>query len=179
MNKRCFLCLAVLFSCHYTSYGQHSNDTSDYRGVNKNSIQATVGFAGLMGAYNVNYERKLVGFEKGTLIGLWSKIGFGGWAVWSSGGSYQSATLGILTGAKNNHFELNVGGARMFNNRSYEEAQDISAHFSEPQPLKSDYVHVRLVGTAGYRYQKPDGNFLFRCGIGYPETAFVGLGVAF
>lgn len=179
MHKRCFFFLAIVFFCYYTSYGQNSNDAIDHAGVNKNAIQATVGFVGLMGAYNVNYERMLVGFEKGTLIGLWSKVGYGGWGVWSTGGPYQSATLGVLTGAKNNHFELHVGGARMFNTRSYEHDQHISSHLSEPQPLKSDYVDVRLVGTAGYRYQKPNGNFLFRCGIGYPETVFVGLGVAF
>ncbi|MDO6391643.1 hypothetical protein Q4E40_16025 [Pontibacter sp. BT731] len=179
MNKRCVFFLAIVFSCYHTSYGQNSINTIDQARVNKNAIQVTGGFAGLMGAYNMNYERKLVGFEKGTLMGLWSKVGFGGWGVWSTGGPYQSATLGILTGAKKHHFELTVGGARMFDKISYEHAQHISAHFSEPQPLKSDYVDVRGVGTAGYRYQKPDGNFLFRCGIGYPETVFVGLGIAF
>jgi hypothetical protein len=179
MIKRCFLCFFLTILCYYTSYGQDINETIDHPEVNKNAIQATVGFAWLMGAYNVNYERMIISFEKGTLVGLWSKIGFGGWGVWSTGGPYQSVTLGILTGAEKNHFELNVGGARMYNRSGYKHDQDINNYLSEPQPQKSDYVNIKLVGTAGYRYQKPNGNFLFRCGIGYPETSYVGFGVAF
>lgn len=107
MEKRCFLFFALIIFCYYTSYGQDRNETIDHTEINKNSIQATVGFSWLMGAYNVNYERMIIGFEKGTLIGLWSKIGFGGWGVWSTGGPYQSVTLGILSGAEKSHFELN------------------------------------------------------------------------
>lgn len=179
MIQRCILLFALILFCYHTTYGQSSRDTVDQAVINKNTIHATVGFAWLMGAYSVNYERMLVGFENRTLKGLWTKVSYGGWGVWSTGGPYQSVTLGILTGAKNSHFELNLGGARMVNNSGYEHDQGINSHLSEPQPSKSDYIHFNLVGTVGYRYQKPGGNFLFRCGIGYPETIFVGLDTAF
>ncbi|WP_416866433.1 MAG: hypothetical protein ACMVP2_01520 [Imperialibacter sp.] len=33
--------------------------------------------------------------------------------------------------------------------------------------------------NVGYRYQKPDGNFLFRAGIGTPEGGYLSVGIAF
>lgn len=180
MKQWRFLFLTIVLACCHTAYGQSSHDTVDEPAeIKKNSIHAIVGFAGVAGSCSINYERMLVAFEKGTLVGLWSKVGVGVAGVWSSGGPYQSVTLGVLTGAKNNHFELNIGGARMVNNIGYEDAQRMSAYFAEPPPSKSDFVDFKVAGTVGYRYQKPQGKLLFRCGIGFPETIFVGLGVAF
>jgi len=179
INQRFFLLFFIVFFSYKTTYGQNLSDTINLEKPNRNLIHATIGIAGLAGTYHVNYERMLIGFEKGTLAGLWSKVGVGGWGVWSAGGPYQSISVGILTGPHRNHFELNAGVARMFNRIGFEREQSLSTQLSEPQPFKSGYVNVSLVGTAGYRYQKPDGSFMFRSGLGYPEIIYVGFGVAF
>lgn len=79
-------------------------------------------------------------------------MGIGTWGVWSSGGPYQSLAVGLLTGDNSGHFELNIGGARMFDTSAYKHEQSMSNYFSEPQPLKSEYVNPSIVGAMGYRY---------------------------
>ncbi|PVY41781.1 hypothetical protein [Pontibacter virosus] len=169
---------AALSLCSHT-YAQESADAEGNQGFRKNAILATMGTVGLMGAYNLSFERMLLASKEGSIQGLWTKAGVGGWGVWSTGGPYQSLMLGTMTGKRNSHLELNGGLARMFNKTGYDHAEDMSTYFSEPQPLKSDYIHIRIVGAVGYRFQKPTSRFLFRSGVGYPETLYLGIGAAF
>jgi hypothetical protein len=163
----------------YPSYGQ-SRDENHQGGVKKNALQVSAGFSGFRGGYNVTYERLIVSFEKNSLMGLWAKGGFGGWGViYSTGGPYQHLSLGILTGKNKGHFELNFGGARMYNKTGLEHETALRDHHSEPKPTKDDYVDFSPIGAMGYRYQKPSGNFLFRCGVGYPESIYIGFGLGF
>jgi hypothetical protein len=179
MSKKIILLYLLVLSCCSLSYGQERGDSLQQVGFRKNSVHATAGFAGLMGAYNVTYERMILESKGDGFQGLWVKVGTGGWGVWSSGGPYQSLMLGILTGARSSHFELNFGIVRMVNKSTYERDKYTSDFYSEPAPSKSSYTHIRPAGSVGYRYQKPGGRFLFRTGIGYPETLYLGLGTAF
>ena len=181
MTQRLLLfCLFLLVST-LPSFAQATSDTTELEParLKKNAIYVTLGTVSLAGAYNINYERMIVGFDQGSVQGLWAKAGVGYWGVWSVGGPYQSLTLGILTGPKSSHFELNAGVARMVNQQGYDNAELINGDNPEQPPLRSDYIDINPVGSMGYRYQKPGGHFLFRAGLGYPETLYVGLGVAF
>lgn len=178
-HKSIYLTLVAVFLLCYHTYGQEQTTTEGTKSYKKNAILATVGTVGLMGAYSLSYERMLLASKEGSIQGLWAKVGAGGWAVWSSGGPYQSLMLGTMTGKKNSHFELNFGLARMVDKSAYDRAKHISDHLAEPQPSKSDYINMRAAGSAGYRFQKPTSRFLFRTGVGYPETLYLGIGAAF
>lgn len=174
MRKAPFLITAIIFST-LTGYGQ--SEPPDYK-VTRNVVQLSAGFGGYFGAYNVNYERLLIQFEDNSLVGLWGKVGLGEYAViYDLGGPYQHVSLGLLGGRKKSHFELNFGGARMYDKRGFEGYWKIQ--YPSTAPKKANYVQWNPVGSMGYRYQKPDGNFVFRTGLGYPEGVFIGLGVAF
>lgn len=45
--------------------------------------------------------------------------------------------------------------------------------------LKGEVDFPQLGGTFAYRYQKPQGNFIFRFGVGIPEIMFAGVGFSF
>jgi hypothetical protein len=91
MDKKFTLLCLLMISCYSLSYGQERGDTLQQAGFKKNSVHVTVGFAGLMGAYNVTYERMILETKQGTFQGLWAKVGAGGWGVWSSGGALPVA----------------------------------------------------------------------------------------
>lgn len=178
--KYIFFMFSWVYLCSVCSaYAQESASVATGRALKKNVIHATAGTAGLMGAYNLNYERMLAGGKEGNLKGLWAKAGVGGWGIWSSGGPYQSLMLGALTGQKSSHFEINFGLARMVDQSAYDHAKHMSIYLSEPLPPKSNFINIRAVGSAGYRLQKPGGRFLLRTGIGYPEAVYLGIGAAF
>ena len=175
MQKLLILLIPITLSGFF-AYGQ-LEQTSPKR-IRKNAVQVSAGFGGVIAAYNANYERLIIQFEDNSLVGLWGKVGLGEWGEYgNNGGSYQQLMMGILTGKNKGHLELNLGGARMYNKRGFENYWMIN----DPQikPVKADYVQLNLVGSIGYRYQNPNGNFVFRTGLGYPEGAFIGLGVAF
>ena len=175
MRKSAVLVVAITLFSH-AIFGQSEQVSSER--VRKNVVQASAGFGGVIAAYSVNYERLVIQFEDNSLIGLWGKVGVGGWAEYgNNGGDYQQLTVGLLTGKRRGHLELNFGGARMYNQQGFENYWMIN----DPQakPVKSNYVRWNPVGSLGYRFQKPDGGILFRTGLGYPEGIFIGLGASF
>lgn len=179
ISKSIFPAIAAVLLLYSQAYAQEQEPAESHPGFKKNVVFATVGTVGLMGAYSLSYERMLLANKESSFAGLWARAATGAWAVWSSGGPYQSLMLGTMTGQKNSHFELNFGLARMVDSRAYDHAKNISDYLSEPQPSKSDYVNMRVAGSAGYRFQKPTSRFLFRAGAGYPETLYLGIGAAF
>jgi hypothetical protein len=92
------------------------------------------------------------------------KAGFGAWSAPNSGndpgfmGSYFLSQYGILTGVKKHHFEVSAGFTKFFGAKN---------------------VETLLSGSIGYRRQKPDSQFIFRTGVGWPETLYLGIGVSF
>ncbi len=113
MNKKHLLFFFFLIF----SFISRAQDNVEHKtNANKNSINATLGNAGFMGAFNLSY-----GYEHGQYMDL----------------------------------------------------------FYQPPPTVSDFVGLGFVGSLGYRYQKPKGNFLFCYGIGYPESIYLSLGAAF
>ncbi|MBX0333092.1 hypothetical protein K3G39_07570 [Pontibacter sp. HSC-14F20] len=178
-RKSIYLILVAAFLLCSHTYAQEMAPAEGNQGYRKNAILATAGTVGLMGAYSLSYERMLLASKEGSMQGLWAKVSVGGWGVWSSGGPYQSVMLGTMTGRKNNHLELNFGLARTVDNSAYDHVKKLSEHFSEPQPLKSDYINLRPAGSIGYRYQKPASRLFFRAGAGYPEILYLGIGAAF
>ena len=110
---------------------------------------------GLFSEASLNYERSIYSGEK---ISLYGRLGggYGGILVWM--GDFGWGGLGaitMLTGKKNNHFELNAGGFLGFEDTDNE-------------------AFIFPIFNVGYRYQKPEGGFIFRANAG-----IISLGLSF
>ena len=103
---------------------------------------------GLFSQGVMNYERQIF---SGKTVSWYGRLGggYGGWLEPFSA-EYGWGGLGaitMLTGKKNNHFELNAGGFLGFED-TYNEA------------------FIFPIFNVGYRYQKPEGGFIFRANAG-------------
>jgi hypothetical protein len=124
--------------------------------MSKNSIYFDTGIIPGIHAF-VNYERSLYQGKKVSWYGRMG-FGFGGILLANSGfGGLGGVTM--LTGKKNSHFELNTG---IFSGKDI----DYSNSFAYP------------LLDVGYRYQKPDGGFIFKAKLGILGVG-IGLGYAF
>lgn len=88
-------------------------------------------------------------------------MGGGLMAFWESSGWFTMATYTSLTGKGSNHLEVGLGA--MYAEYTEEEAEAI----------------LLPAGNLGYRFQKPDGRFIFRTGVGFPEAIYISFGFSF
>ena len=100
---------------------------------------------------------------------MYSRLG-GGYGVWVDlfNSDYGWGGLGaitMLTGKKNNHFELNAGGFL-----GIEKVKGVGSYQGEV----FYYPFVFPIFNLGYRYQKPEGGFIFRANAG-----IISLGLSF
>lgn len=101
-----------------------------------------------------------VRFFNGNKISWYGRAGAGlGGVLLLTGGPGGSASVTMLTGKNNHHFELN-GGVFIGYDEYYK-----------------DMFYLPIVDF-GYRYQKPSGGFLFKTKLGILGLGF-GLGYAF
>ena len=121
----------------------------------KNTTYVTVGFALLWGAVNANYEQMIWKSQDRFIQSLWFRIGAGSYAAWDAEGINFVATLNALTCKKNTHLEFGLG----------------ATYFG------GDISLITPAGALGYRFQKPKGHFIFRTGIGWPESFYLSFGV--
>ena len=115
---------------------------------------------GLFSEASLNYERSIYSGEKiswyGRLGGGWGgKVEWGGDFGWGGLGA-----ITMLTGKKNNHFELNAGGFL---------GLDCPCVIG-----KDGEAFIFPIFNVGYRYQKPEGGFIFRANAG-----IISLGLSF
>ncbi|MFT5669039.1 MAG: hypothetical protein ACI9DK_003250 [Vicingaceae bacterium] len=130
--------------------------SSEQNEMSRNSIYFDTGVIPGVHAF-VNYERS---FYQGEKVSWFGRVGFGyGGLILGDGGFGGLGAVTMLTGKKNSHFELNTGV------------------FSGKETDGSNSVIFPLL-DAGYRYQKPDGGFVFKAKIGILGVG-IGLGYAF
>ncbi|MEQ8417073.1 MAG: hypothetical protein RIB71_21505 [Imperialibacter sp.] len=72
--------------------------------------------------------------------------------------NYLAAMPTLVFGSGNHHAEAGIG-------------------FTVASPGHDPKLWGAL--NVGYRYRKPDGNFLFRAGVGAPEGGYLSVGIAF
>lgn len=123
-----------------------------------NAIYGSVGIGGLYFTATAYYERMFQRNVQKSKIATFVKLGYGGAAYWGGESPYVLGQFGILTGVRKHHMEVSAG----------------LVHSPD-----DSYVSSPLSGSIGYRFQKPDGHFIFRTGVGWPEALYVGLGVSF
>jgi hypothetical protein len=150
------LLLVITILTFALNLNAQSNDTNE---LSKNSVYLDTGL-GYGGQVSINYERQIYSGEKLTWFG---RVGAGAAYKWRnnniSSGPGGLAAITMLTGKRNNHFELNAGTFIVSNSDD---------NNSGVYPLLD----------AGYRYQKPNGGFVFKAKIGILGLG-IGLGYAF
>ncbi|MBR9920603.1 MAG: hypothetical protein GYB31_07165 [Bacteroidetes bacterium] len=146
---------------------------------NNNAVYGTVGYLILYGVVNGSYERNIYRSESGFFRAAAIRAAYGGYATWGEEGRDHSLSLIGLTGSGNNHFEAGLGLHARFDRLGYKIGVSNAEYFGEPKPGFNDYTMWWPHATAGYRFQKPDGWFVFRTGVGFPEAVYLSFGVAF
>lgn len=131
-----------------------SNGTNE---LSKNSVYFDTGQVPGVHAF-INYERSLY---QGKKVSWYGRAGFGyaGFLL-GDGGLGGLGAVTMLTGKRNSHFELNAG---VFTGKEIDDS--------------ADSVTLPLLDV-GYRYQKPNGGFLFKAKVGILGVG-IGLGYAF
>lgn len=174
MRSRSSLVHTSLTLSEIADYSQNSINSHDYwfkRGttyierkkavkypyVNRNLIYGNATYLLYSYSITLNYER-LLSINR-DLRGAWGlRLGFG---IINTSGKMAMATLTNLRGKGKNKFEMSFGGVFINEEHSF------SKHF------------VSVCLTAGYRYQNPESQFMFRTGIGTPEGIYAGIGYQF
>ena len=104
------------------------------------------------------YERMFQKNAQKSNVSTFLRAGYGGMAGWDETSSYILAQLGLLTGLKKHHLEASIGAV---------------------VSLNSYYDIFPVSGNIGYRMQKAQGHFIFRTGLAWPETFYIGIGGSF
>jgi len=134
------------------------NPTSTF---NKNALHFNLGVQLLVSAtVLVNYDRLIFENQK---LAFFLRGGYGRFTYYQDKSTERFLQYQLVSvfGKKDSHFEASLGFLSNLNRD-----QELLPRFS-------------LAGSVNYRYQDPRGPFLFRIGIGRPETIFLGLGIAF
>ena len=115
-------------------------------------------FLGNGGLYSLNYDRELV-------EGLRVRIGYAGWTAEDLFGgpatSMQTVPVSLHVVRGRGRHQADIGGGAVMGRR--ERAAGLGGDSGS---------FTSLVGVIGYRYQRPEGGFVFRAGF----TPFYGLG---
>lgn len=114
-----------------------------------------------IGAY---MEKLLLQLQGGPLKTFWIRGGIGLFYDTSNPAPLASLSLHALSGRNNNHLELGIGVGGISQNN---QALDLGSWGFFP------------TWAVGYRFHPPRETFMFRCGIGLPESVYLGVGVTF
>lgn len=151
--SRTVLCL-ILLSFIFSTPNFSQESQSGKKGISPISLYGSVGISGVWVTASGYIEAMIT--TPGNInpffrVGIAAATGF---AV----GTHMAIEGGILTGKGKSHFEITGGW-----------------HYG----FSEWYDFLPIGGSVGYRYQKPEGGFIFRTGIGYTEGLYVGIGVRF
>lgn len=164
--KTLFVTLLLLFA--FKAHSQEVNADRITPKLTKNAIYGTLGvfpsLSPLYASYSINAERELWNFG-GFVKSIRARLGGGEWVSDSIGGEpkegiHFTGTINVLTGARTFHMEVNFG--TIYLNDKLEQEN-----------------HLLPAFRFGFRLQKPEGNFLFRLGAGFPEGMYLSFGAAF
>jgi len=157
MKKLLLAGIFLILSLH--SFGQGDRYSPDV--LRRDAFYVNVGFLSI----DLNYERKIMTYEKGYLFG---RVGAGYWAGWAILGANFKFHLSYIYGKKNSHLEFNLG-ARY-------KGEFVHTSYNEPGGF-SDGDMLPIVNI-GYRYQKPGRPFVFRAGIGTESVFYLSIGTS-
>lgn len=137
-------------------FGQKEESDTEKLTLKNNIIHISVGTPLANGT--VFYDRIIYqNSEKGN-VAIFARAGYGMYSNWAVVGQSWLLQTGFFLGGEYANFEFSMGAM----------TED-----------KYSDKFLRLSGSAGLRLQRPGGKMMFRCGLGYPEAIYVGLGFCF
>ena len=157
--KKIFLAGAFLLFSLYSS-GQ-GDDRYSQDVLRRHAVYTNLGFLSL----DLNYERKLLTFEKGYLFG---RVGAGYWADWAILGANVKFHLSYISGKKNSHLEFDLGVRYR--------GEFVYSSFIKPGGFTNG--DMLPIVNIGYRFQKPGRPFVFRVGVGTESIFYLSIGRA-
>jgi len=155
LTNTCRILLIGLVSIFISSHTEAQNTTSTE--LSKTNLYIDLGGGFSRGLSSLNFEGSIFSSEKLTLYG---RGGIGGGGINETEGPGILGAITMLTGKGNNHVEIN-GGTFIGRN------SDVK-----------DELFFMPIADLGYRYQKPEGGFIFKASAGFLGIRF-GLGYAF
>jgi hypothetical protein len=155
MIKKISVCFVFIF-CMLFHSGKAQDIDNQRSEIRRNYLNVYLGFI----EYNLNYERNIVQFQK-SYSNL--RLGFGFWGLFTESGYYINPSIVHLIGKMNSHLEFNLG-MKLFVKEGFK-------HEESPNILADFFV--------GYRFEKPNGKFVFRTGFNFPTLFNLGIGFKF
>jgi len=143
-------------------FGQQIEYDSIKHRNNKSSLYLSVGILPIYLSAVANYEIMLVERPDKFFKNSGIRIGGGAFAFWEDHGAAIVAMYTSISGKGSKHLEFGIGA-------TYLKYLSYGAE---------DWV-ILPAGNIGYRFTKPDSNFIFRTGIGFPEGVYIGFGFRF
>ena len=134
-----------------------SPDSISLNSMKRNSIYFSGGYLLYHFTVNLGYERIL--YSGNNAKKIWSFRAACG--MLDGKGKILLGTFNNLRGKGKNKLEMNIGAAYIDESHSY----------------SPNYITIVL--NAGYRRQSPDGKYVFRAGLGYPEGLYLSYGYSF
>lgn len=148
----------ILFFLFFISFTLYAQNTLEQKpAIKLNSLSISVGSAFVLHSFSGYYEHSFIRLEK---IAFTGRTGFikTYFPTDDDTDNLIPAQVGVITGKGKNHFEVYMGGMVILDNISNRIWPSLSL---------------------GYRWQSAESNFIFRAGIAFPETQYLGVGLAF
>ena len=150
--------LCILLVCYSSIYSQQDSLRKSDNNYKMNLIHGSFGTLVLGYTANIFYDRLLSRIGKQNSTCTFVRIGYQDNIILTDpNGSAFILEGGILTGKNYGHFEGALG-------ITYIQTQNNV---------------IRPAFSVGFRGQKPNGTFMFRTGLGFPELLFLGVGIGF
>ncbi|MFO7867883.1 MAG: hypothetical protein R6U95_01120 [Bacteroidales bacterium] len=163
------ICILTLSSQAYSQYVK----------IKQNNIYATAGTTIDFSTGGLYYSTTGLAYERKiyyTKNGLWNARAGGGlmFLLAEHHGYHYFTDLVYVHGENWHHIELCLGASGLFNET--QKNKDITNDSFESN---SEYFEWYPSLYIGYRFQLPNGKYLFRTGIGWPEQVSMSFGVSF
>lgn len=126
----------------------------------KNLVYGGIGSVLLYSPAYVYYERQLQERFLKSKFSSFVTVGTGAAAHWEGASEYFALRFGLLLGENTHHLETSLGTSYFYHG----DMQD---------------AIIPISFTVGYRKMIPRQNFVFRTGIGWPESLYVSWGLRF
>jgi hypothetical protein len=146
----------------------------------QNSIYVTGGTLALWFTGNFSYERWITQFGTDAKNTLYARATYGGYATWGAQGHQFGPGLTLLSGKKNSTLETGLGVQVLYNEEGFrDEEENYVPGPGVRTPNIWNFMTILPDLRVGYRYQKPEGKFLFRTGLSLPDAIYIGFGATF
>jgi len=160
MNRLLLINFAATWILVMNAFGQTSAPDKSPSGLRKNAIHISGGTALVYASFTGYIDHLLFDSEGKKYQAMFMRVGYGQYGQIASDGGYHVLTQAVIVRGRNNgHFEGGLGVA-----------------FVDPEDEGDSRGPLEPAISVGYRWQKREGNFLFRTGLAYPESLYLGIG---